>query len=213
VARSRVLERVPNADDLLLKPFNPASEPLRHVKRYITFLLQGADAPSDPALLEHIRSTLLDLVVLALGSARESTELERLRGLRAARVNEIISLIRAGFTDPSFSVGSIAQKVRVSPRYVNDLLHSTGESFTERVLELRLQKARTMLNDPRHDRLLVSSIAYECGFNDISYFNRCFKKRFGETPKGFRGLTEAQRRQESNPVVQTTSNAPALGFG
>jgi AraC-like DNA-binding protein len=63
----------------------------------------------------------------------------------------------------------------------------TGASFTDRVLELRLQKARAMLADPRHDRLRVSEIAYACGFNDISYFNRSFRRRFGASPLQHRG--------------------------
>jgi AraC-like DNA-binding protein len=28
----------------------------------------------------------------------------------------------------------------------------------------------------------VSQIAYACGFNQIGYFNRCFRRRFGVTP-------------------------------
>jgi len=55
---------------------------------------------------------------------------------------------------------------------VQKLLHDTGASFTERVLEQRLQQARRMLADRRNDRLKVSEIAMTCGFNEVSYFNR-----------------------------------------
>jgi len=30
-------------------------------------------------------------------------------------------------------------------------------------------------------------IAYSCAFNDLSYFNRCFRRRFGAAPSQFRG--------------------------
>ena len=30
-------------------------------------------------------------------------------------------------------------------------------------------------------------IAFDCGFNDLSYFNRCFRRRFGLTPTAARG--------------------------
>jgi transcriptional regulator GlxA family with amidase domain len=66
-------------------------------------------------------------------------------------------------------------------------LHETGLSLAERVLELRLQKARAMLADPRHDRLKIIEIAYACGFNEVSYFNRCFRRRFGASPTQYRG--------------------------
>ena len=33
----------------------------------------------------------------------------------------------------------------------------------------------------------VRDIAFDCGFNDLSYFNRCFRRRFGLTPSAARG--------------------------
>ncbi|WP_291711281.1 helix-turn-helix domain-containing protein [Bradyrhizobium sp.] len=33
----------------------------------------------------------------------------------------------------------------------------------------------------------VSDIAFDCGFNDLSHFNRCFRRRFGLTPTAARG--------------------------
>lgn len=33
----------------------------------------------------------------------------------------------------------------------------------------------------------ISDVAFDCGFNDLSYFNRCFRRRFGLTPTAARG--------------------------
>ena len=71
---------------------------------------------------------------------------------------------------------------------IAELLHETGATFTERVMELRLQKARAVLSDPR-DARSIADIALDCGFSDISYFNRCFRRSFGDTPGGLRGHT------------------------
>ena len=76
--------------------------------------------------------------------------------------------------------------IGLSPNYIQKLLHESGQSFTERVLELRLAKARAMLADRRNDGLKVSEIALACGFNEISYFNRCFRRRFGSAPNDHR---------------------------
>jgi AraC-like DNA-binding protein len=35
----------------------------------------------------------------------------------------------------------------------------------------------------------VSDIAYACGFSEISYFNRCFRRRFGAAPSQYRNGT------------------------
>jgi AraC-like DNA-binding protein len=44
-----------------------------------------------------------------------------------------------------------------------------------------------MLMSPHSGRLKVSEIAYACGFNEISYFNQAFRRRFGASPTQFRG--------------------------
>lgn len=59
----------------------------------------------------------------------------------------------------------------------------TGINFIDSLLELRLGQASRMLIDTSDS---VSEIAYDCGFNNISNFNRLFKKKKGCTPKEFR---------------------------
>jgi AraC-like DNA-binding protein len=48
----------------------------------------------------------------------------------------------------------------------------------------RLRKAADLLTCPEGR---ISDIAFDCGFNDLSYFNRCFRRRFGLTPSAARG--------------------------
>jgi AraC-like DNA-binding protein len=187
VPRAELATLVPNLDDAAIHPLDPVGEPLRYLRRYVAFL-HGVDAAeADPALAGHIRTTLTDLFALTIGAGRDAAQVARMRGLRAARLREILAEIRANFANPAFSPRHLAQKLALSPRYVQSLLHETGVSFTERVLELRLQKARTMLMSHHSGRLKVSEIAYACGFNEISYFNQAFRRRFGAAPTQFRG--------------------------
>ena len=74
----------------------------------------------------------------------------------------------------------------MTPRYVQKLMESTGQSFTGRVNELRLQHAFTLLAASHHATRRISDIALEAGFSDTSYFNRLFRARFAETPSGVR---------------------------
>ena len=165
------------------------SAALQHLRRYLDVLAASEGIEGDPQLIAHVERTLTDLVALTLGAGRD--EIACMRGLRAARLHEVIAEIHTGFADPAFSPQSLAGKVGVTTRYIQDLLHETGASFTDRVLELRLQRARTMLADPRHDRLKVGEIAAACGFNEIPHFNRCFRRRFGATPTQVRGRAAA----------------------
>ena len=59
----------------------------------------------------------------------------------------------------------------------------TGITFIDSLTELRLGHASRMLIDTTES---VSEVAYNCGFNNISNFNRIFKKKKGCTPKEFR---------------------------
>ena len=108
-------------------------------------------------------------------------------------MREVLSEIKAGYANPAFSIKDIARKLRLSPRYVQDLLHETGTSLSARILEFRLQKAHAMLVDRRNLNLRVSEIALTSGFSDISYFNQCFRHRYGETPSDIRTASRPNR--------------------
>jgi AraC-like DNA-binding protein len=188
IPKARLLERFAHPDDLVctILPDTPAA---RVLKGYVDLLCSQESLVDDPALSAHVETTLLDLAVLALGASRDDSDLARQRGLRAARLQEVLAKIRASFADPAFSSERVARELGVTSRYVNKLLYETGETLADRVMELRLQKARAMLASPDCDRMKVSDIALACGFNEVSYFNRCFRRRFGASPLQHRGNT------------------------
>jgi len=183
----QVLQRlVPDVENLTASALGGTSPALDQLKRYVGMLMEPGSLADDPALTEHVEATVCDLLALALGAAGHNAALARLRGLRAARCAEILREIANRFADPALSIKTVAARIGVSPSYVQQLLRETGASLSERVLELRLQKARRMLTDRRNDHLKVSEIAFACGFNETSYFNRCFRRRFGDTPLNYR---------------------------
>jgi len=184
--RELLLERVANADDLVIRPLDPSLPAVTHLGRYIDFLLASDEIAADVKLASRIGETLLDLVALSLGANGDTGAVAQMRGLRAARAQEVAADINLRFADPAYSPRAAAQKLGLSPRYIQDLLQETGTSFTERVLELRLQKARTILAAPRHSRQKISDIALACGFGNVSYFNQRFRRRFGASPTQYR---------------------------
>jgi len=189
VPRELLLSRVGNAEDLAGAVIRDTAAS-QLLARYAGLLFE-ADVDSDPVLRERIGAHLLDLVVLTLGAAGDSAQLARSRGVRAARLHEIVLDIARNFSDPAISPQSISRRLGISARYIHDLLQESGQTLSERVLEMRLQKARTMLSDPRHDSLKISEIALACGFNEVSYFNRRFRARYGASPTQTRGSGSA----------------------
>jgi AraC family transcriptional activator of tynA and feaB len=73
----------------------------------------------------------------------------------------------------------------VSDRYVHKLFAARRMTFGAYVTERRLNHICADLISTRHS---VLGIAYRWGFNDISAFNKAFKKRYGCTPSRYRGL-------------------------
>lgn len=182
-----LLARVPHAQDLVLAPLDPASPSLRYLQRYTGILFDQDDLHGDPNLSAFVRNTLFDLAALVLGARRDEAELAGMRGLRAARLVDILAAIKHGYSEPDFSPHVLAGKLGLSAKHIEKLLYATGRNFTERVLELRLENARAILADRRSSRLRVSDIAFACGFNEVSSFNRSFRRRYGETPTQWRG--------------------------
>jgi AraC-like DNA-binding protein len=187
VPRAQILKQVPHADERPVALLDPASPAVRHLERTIDFLLDANEFAEEPALSRGAGVMLADLMALALGAKGETAEMASARGLRAARLRELVAIIEARFADRSLSTAMMSDRLGLSRRYVNDLLLESGKTFSERVLELRLQKARAMLSDFRHDGKKVSDIALACGFNEIPYFNRRFRARFGCSPTQYRG--------------------------
>lgn len=78
----------------------------------------------------------------------------------------------------------LAELVHLSETRLSRIFRSiTGMSCIDYVIEYRLSKALDML---RSSDMSVIEIAYETGFNNISYFNRTFKKHFNKTPTEYR---------------------------
>ena len=187
VPRGQLNELARHADDLIGKPFDPNSLAARHLRNYIGILLDEEGIEDDPAVAGHVGKTIVDLVALAVGANGEAAALAPSRGFRAARLKVVLAEIRNCFSQPDFSTDFLARRLGLSTRYVQDLLQETGTGLSERVLELRLQMARSMLADPNNDGRRITEIALTCGFNETPHFNRCFRRRFGCSPTQYRG--------------------------
>jgi AraC-like DNA-binding protein len=184
---------VAHPEDLAGQPVHPGPA-LNLLGAYLRWLTSHGEPPS-PNLAPIIGVHLLDLMAAALGPTAEAAEIVAQRGVKAARLRAILGEVARRFSDPNCDLDSIARILGLSRRYVQQLLEETGKSFTEHVVERRLERAFTMLTDRRHLHLAIIDIALAAGFGDVSHFNRVFRRRFGETPSGVR--TAARGREQS----------------
>ena len=84
----------------------------------------------------------------------------------------------------NISLKELATTYQKNEKYLGRLFQKElGTSFHEYLMQLRLHKAESLLLQGRDN---IIDIAFDCGFNNISYFNRSFKKKHGMTPKEYR---------------------------
>lgn len=183
--RRRLTERLDDAGAALVQPIRGDNPALRLLTGYAD-IVNDNEALASPTLRRLAVEHLYDLAALALGTNRDDRELAQRRGVRAARLRAIKEDIRRSLGAHELGVALIARRHGVSPRYVQMLFEADGTTFSEFVLAERLANAWRMLVDMRFDQLKVSEIAYAAGFSDLSHFNRTFRRRYGDTPRGVR---------------------------
>lgn len=82
-----------------------------------------------------------------------------------------------------FNLASLAEELNVTPNYLSMRFHDeTGMPFTKYVTNLRIKKAKELLENPKYR---VNQVAAMTGFSDEKYFIRVFKAEVGETPKKY----------------------------
>jgi AraC-like DNA-binding protein len=185
VPRAAIARRVSDIGALFARRI-PASNPaLAMLLGYLDFVRRG-NVLTTPALAAAFTDHACDLLALALGPTRDAAHMAHERGVAAARLRALLAYIEAHCCEPSFSAENAAKAHGISPRYLHRLIEPTGASFSARVNELRLQRAFALLSDPQTSHLKIADVALQCGFSDISYFNRQFRARFGDTPSSVR---------------------------
>lgn len=189
VPRAALAARIGDLDDAVMRPIPRSVGSLRLLVRYVDLIRKEADLTA-PELRRSVVSHIHDLAALAFG-AKQDTKEQALSAAAAARLAAALARIAESFTEAGFGLESLAQRLGVSPRYLQRLLEWSGTSFIARVNELRLQKAFALLTNPDSSKRRISDIAMEAGFSDISHFNRLFRARFGDTPRGVRDSRDA----------------------
>jgi AraC-like DNA-binding protein len=160
------------------------SPSLRLLRHYIdSVLLSG---PIDPALDHLVNSHVCDLLALNLRPTEETMMRAGSGAVQAARLAAIRADVLANFSQVRLSAKTIAKRHGVSERYVYLLFEQSGLSFSGLLTEERLKRAMSMLLDPAYSAMRIGDIALAVGFGDLTTFNRAFRRRFGDTPRGVR---------------------------
>ncbi len=96
---------------------------------------------------------------------------------------ELDSYLQKNLIDSNLNVAKISQEMGISRSSLhNKLKNLSGLSASEYIRNKRVIKAAQMLKEKR---LSVLEIAYQTGFSSSSYFIKCFRQKYGVTPKEY----------------------------
>ncbi len=106
-------------------------------------------------------------------------------------IDRIYAYIHEHCTE-SLSVDRLAEQFRMSASTLHRTLKkATGRTLTELVNELRINRACGLLLQGEGR---ISEVCYQCGFQNLSYFNRRFREHRGITPRAYRDRMKLHHR-------------------
>jgi two-component system response regulator YesN len=165
------------------------SEALRkHLLRYLK-------VPFQVLLSQHIADVrLVPGEVRRMRQACELQVYEHFERGGASAIDIALQYMNSRFHE-ELSLEKVASVVFLNPVYFSQLFkQKTGQGFKEYVIQLRLERAKQLLLDPR---MKLADIAERIGYQDVRHFTQLFRKKYALTPTEYRirmGLSEAAGR-------------------
>ncbi|TSE07245.1 AraC family transcriptional regulator [Aquimarina algiphila] len=103
--------------------------------------------------------------------------------VNTGRVKEIYDIIQNNY-QTNISTRQVAEKTGMTESsFCRFFVKSTGKTFKQAVTEVRIQNACNLLVNSDAS---IGTIAFDCGFNSLSLFNRLFKRNIDDTPNSYR---------------------------
>ena len=147
------------ADDYLIKPFS-SKELQARAKNLIELRRK---------LREHFRREgLLQPHEIAVPSIEE------------AFLQKLMQVTEQHLADEDFEIDVLRRELNMGQKQLYRKIKAlTGQTPTEFIRTLRLRRAKQLLEQ---NAGTISEIAFQVGFNNLSYFSKCFREEFGQLP-------------------------------
>nr|WP_010133121.1 AraC family transcriptional regulator [Microbulbifer agarilyticus] len=169
-------------DKVINKTIKPANQDAYNLLLgYVDAIHQvREDLSEDSARLADLH--IMDLIALSLGMHDELQHSAADRGLTFARFAAMRTYLNEHKHDPTMSAQAVAIHFNLSAQAVRKIFRQHGTTVTDYLNNVRLGWVYDQLQNPVANSHSISSLAYAVGFNNLTWFNRAFKRKFGITP-------------------------------
>lgn len=135
------------------------------------------------ALKSKLFSIFCILIRKKLNTTIPQSEKYSIRSRKYELLKNILGYISQNY-NKKISLSNISENVNLTPQYLCRFFREiTGYTLSDYINQYRIETSCTLL---KVSSLSITDIALECGFENISYFNRVFKRQTGCTPTEFR---------------------------
>lgn len=101
------------------------------------------------------------------------------------------------FTDSELTLGGLAKTLEVHPNHLSQVVNSyERKNFYDYINSQRVEEFKKLAPQPANRNYTLLSLAYECGFNSKTSFNRNFKKATGVSPTEWLQKQDISLKQE-----------------
>lgn len=91
------------------------------------------------------------------------------------------------YLQPNLSLQQVAKKLTITPRTLSRVINENNDmNFSEYVNFYRIEKAKTLLQDPNYKNEKMITVAFDSGFGNVTSFNIAFKAFTKQTPSQFK---------------------------
>ena len=109
------------------------------------------------------------------------------------RIERIYSYILQNYQSNDISFTELSQELNMNKSSVCKFVKKvTKKTFSEIVIETRVSEACKLL---AVSDMYISEVCFACGFNNLSNFNRSFKKIMHTTPKEYRNIYRSSKKE------------------
>ena len=160
------------------------SFPLQAVMKVYNQLEKLATEEQGSYAVQDFLSILYELSLFEDARTLSTTSFAKIESVSdSRRVQKVQAYINEHFRK-EIRLVTLAEMVGMTPVSFSRFFRlRTGKTLSEYIIDIRLGAASRLLVDSTRT---VAEICYDCGFNNLSNFNRMFKRKKGCAPKEFR---------------------------